>query len=77
MIKTEIGKLDSFWNSGLKPGGLIVIAARPGMGKTGFLLSIGNRIAQKHKAQLISLENSVKRLNQYNPLSGRFSILIK
>lgn len=66
MIKTEIGELDHFWNSGLKPGGLIVIAARPGMGKTGFLLSIGNRIAQKHKTQLISLENSIKRLNRYN-----------
>lgn len=36
------------------------------MGKTGFLLSIGNRIAQKHKTQLISLENSLKRVNQYN-----------
>lgn len=29
MINTEIRELDSFWNSGLKPGGLIVIAARP------------------------------------------------
>ena len=36
------------------------------MGKTGFLLSIGNRIVQKHKTQLISLENSVKLLKQYN-----------
>ena len=36
------------------------------MGKTGFLLSIGNRIVQKHKTQLISLENFVKLLKQYN-----------
>jgi replicative DNA helicase len=40
MITTEIKELDSFWNLGMKPGGLIVIAARPGMGKTSFLLSI-------------------------------------
>ena len=73
MIKTENKELDSFWNLAMKPGGLIVIAARPGMGKTSFLLSIGERISQKHKTQLISLETSVDRLKQ-NKLSD--SILI-
>ena len=73
MIKTENKELDSFWNLGMKPGGLIVIAARPGMGKTSFLLSIGERISQKHKTQLISLETSVDRLKQ-NKISD--SILI-
>jgi replicative DNA helicase len=73
MIKTENKELDSFWNLGMKPGGLIVIAARPGMGKTSFLLSIGERISQKHKTQLISLETSVDRLKQ-NRISD--SILI-
>ncbi len=66
MIRTENKELDSFWNLGMKPGGLIVIAARPGMGKTSFLLSIGERISQKHKTQLISLENSISRLKQNN-----------
>ena len=66
MIKTENKELDFFWNLGLKPGGLILIAARPGMGKTSFLLSIGDRISQNHKTQLISLENSVSRLQQNN-----------
>jgi replicative DNA helicase len=73
MIKTENKELDSFWNLGMKPGGLIVIAARPGMGKTSFLLSFGERISQKHKTQLISLETSVDRLKQ-NRISD--SILI-
>jgi replicative DNA helicase len=66
MIKTENKELDFFWHLGLKPGGLILIAARPGMGKTSFLLSIGERISRNHKTQLISLENSVSRLKQNN-----------
>lgn len=64
MIKTENKKLDSFWSKGLKPGGFIVIAARPGMGKTSFLLSIGNLISQYHKTQLISLKTSLSQLMQ-------------
>lgn len=64
MIKTGIKKLDSFWNLGMKSGGLIVISARPGMGKTSFLLSIGKRISQNHRTQLISLENAIGRLKQ-------------
>jgi replicative DNA helicase len=65
-IKTDIKALDSFWNLGLKPGGLIIISARPGMGKTSFLLSIGERISQNHRTQLISLENTIGRLKQNN-----------
>jgi replicative DNA helicase len=38
MIKTENKELDFFWHLGLKPGGLILIAARPGMGKTSSLV---------------------------------------
>jgi replicative DNA helicase len=66
MIKTDNKELDFFWNLGLKPGGLIVIAARPGMGKTSFLLSLGERISQYHKTLMISLETSASRLKQMN-----------
>ena len=64
MIKTENKELNSFWNLGLKPGGLIVIAARPGMGKTSFLLSIGSQISRHHNTQLISIETSAIQLKQ-------------
>lgn len=64
MIKTENKELNSFWNLGLKLGGLIVIAARPGMGKTSFLLSIGSQISRHHNTQLISLETSDIQLMQ-------------
>lgn len=73
MIKTENKELNSFWSSGMKPGGLIVIAARPGMGKSSFLLSIGKQISKNHKTQLISLESSIKYLRNKNISS---SILI-
>lgn len=66
MIKTENKELNFFWSLGLKPSGLIVIAARPGMGKTSFLLSIGKQISKYHKTQLISLETSVNQLKNKN-----------
>ena len=66
MMKTENKELNSFWSLGMKPGGLIVIAARPGMGKSSFLLSIGKQISKHHKTQLISLETSIQYLKHKN-----------
>ena len=66
MIKTENKELNSFWSLGMKPGGLIVIAARPGMGKSSFLLSIGKHISKHYKTQLISLETSINNLKHKN-----------
>ena len=66
MIKTENKELNSFWSLGLKAGGLIVIAGRPGMGKSTFLLSIGKHISKHHKTQLISLETSINQLKHKN-----------
>ncbi|NCA21994.1 MAG: hypothetical protein EBS86_12755 [Crocinitomicaceae bacterium] len=66
MMKTENKELNSFWNLGMKSGGLIVIAARPGMGESSFLLSIGNQISKHHKTQLISLDTSIKYLKHKN-----------
>jgi replicative DNA helicase len=53
-FQPDFTALDSFWNLGLKPGGIIVIAARPGMGKTSFLLLVGKCISQHFKTQIIS-----------------------
>ena len=44
--------------SGFKPGELIIIAARPGMGKTSFALNIAKNICNKKKIILFSLEMS-------------------
>lgn len=49
--------------SGLQPSDLIIIAARPSMGKTSFALNIAQNIAQKEKSVgLISLEMSKEQL---------------
>lgn len=54
-IESEIGQLD-YILGGFKKGELIIIAARPSMGKTAFALQIINNIARRKKIGLFSLE---------------------
>lgn len=51
---------------GLQKSDLLIIAGRPGMGKTGFLLSVAKNAAQKHKKHVavFSLEMSSEQLVQ-------------
>jgi replicative DNA helicase len=51
---------------GLQKSDLIIIAGRPGMGKTGFMLSVAKNAAQKHKKHvaIFSLEMSNQQLVQ-------------
>lgn len=51
---------------GLQKSDLLIIAGRPGMGKTGFLLSVAKNAAQKHKKHvaIFSLEMSAEQLVQ-------------
>ena len=51
---------------GLQPSDFIIIAGRPGMGKTGFVLSAAKNAAQKHKKHvaIFSLEMSNEQLVQ-------------
>jgi replicative DNA helicase len=62
MIKTGIKELDSFWHKGLRGGGLIVLAARPLMGKTSFIMTLGKLISLNHKTLFLSIETSLKIL---------------
>ena len=56
-LKSGFKELDSIIN-GFRPGELIIIAARPGMGKTSFALNIAGNICRKNKIILFSLEMS-------------------
>lgn len=61
--KTQFARLDSL-TLGLQNGDLIIIAARPGMGKTAFLAALANNIgqAQKIPVGIFSLEMSREQL---------------
>jgi len=52
--------------AGLQPSDLLIVAGRPGMGKTGFALSIAKNAAQTHKKHvaIFSLEMSNEQLVQ-------------
>jgi replicative DNA helicase len=62
-VATGFTKLDEI-TSGWQPSDLIIIAARPGMGKTAFVLSMARNIAidYKHPVALFSLEMSSVQL---------------
>ena len=62
-IETGFKKLDDML-SGLQPSDLIILAARPGVGKTAFALDIARRSAIKHKTSvgIFSLEMSKSQL---------------
>jgi replicative DNA helicase len=61
-VKSGFNSLDSI-TSGLHPSDLIILAARPSMGKTAFALNIAQNVAKQGKAVgVISLEMSKEQL---------------
>jgi replicative DNA helicase len=62
-LPTGFAELDSFTN-GLQPTDLVIVAARPGMGKTSFVLNIAEHAAlRSHKpAAVFSLEMSKEQM---------------
>lgn len=62
-VPTGLQDLDDRLDGGLWPSELAVVAARPGTGKTAFLLSVGLRVAaRKQPVLLYSLEQSARHL---------------
>jgi len=64
-VPTGLFDLDDLLG-GLQKSDLLIIAGRPGMGKTGFMLSVAKNAAQKHKKHvaMFSLEMSSEQLVQ-------------
>lgn len=60
-IPTGFGDLD-FVITGLNKSDLILLAARPGMGKTSFALNIAKHVSEKLKTAVFSLEMSKEQL---------------
>ncbi len=63
-IPTSFKDLDNKLNGGFSPSDLIIIAARPSMGKTAFALAISMKVSieQNKKVGIISLEMSKEQL---------------
>lgn len=64
-VPTGLNDLDHLLG-GLQKSDLLIIAGRPGMGKTGFMLSVAKNAAQKHKKHvaMFSMEMSAEQLVQ-------------
>ena len=56
-LSTGYSNLDSIANGGFLPGQMIVLAARPGCGKTSFAMSIVANIAQTNPEKVIAVFN--------------------
>lgn len=72
VYKTGIPNLD-FRIGGLKPGGLYVLAGRPGMGKTVAALNIAEHLAQDRSVLFFSLEMPSEELSM-RLIAGRTGI---
>lgn len=65
-IATGLTDLDLALNGGLRPGWLVVLAARPKMGKTALALNIANNAAVDGVAEVLSLEMTKPELLNRN-----------
>lgn len=65
-IATGLAGLDHALNGGLRPGWLVVLAARPKMGKTALALNIANHVASAGVAEVLSLEMTKRELHNRN-----------
>lgn len=66
VIKTGLDDIDRQLNGGLRPGWLVILAARPGMGKTALALNIASHIAEDHSALFLSMEMPESELHDRN-----------
>jgi replicative DNA helicase len=63
-LSTSYDDLD-YWLGGIEPGQLIVVAGRPGIGKTTLMLNVGRRLAEKgNPVGIISIEMSIMEMER-------------
>lgn len=72
--KTGLSNLD-YYIGGMKPGSLIVLAGRPGMGKTVAGLNIAEHISQERHGLFFSLEMPTEELSM-RMIAGRTGIAV-
>ena len=55
-MPTGLADLDEFLEGGIRPGELVIVGARPSMGKTALAMSIGVNMAQDFSVAMLSME---------------------
>lgn len=75
VITTGLEDVDRQLNGGLRAGWLVILAARPGMGKTALALNIASHVAQEHSVLFLSMEMPASELHDRNLASlGRIEL---
>jgi replicative DNA helicase len=63
VMPTGLHELDEYLEGGLRPGELVIVGARPSMGKTALGLTIGVNMADRYAVGLLSMEMSHSEVN--------------
>jgi len=72
---TGFPDVDTLLNGGFRAGELVVVAARPKMGKTAFALSVARHIAVKKQVLILSMEMPTQQLHDRNTAAiGRIQL---
>lgn len=62
-IPTGIEELDRVLSGGIRPGNVVVLGARPSVGKTALAMSIAANVAEHHSVLVLSMEMSSQEVN--------------
>jgi replicative DNA helicase len=74
-IPTGLRDLDDKLGGGMNGGDLVIVAARPSMGKTALALGIANHVAVEEPALVLEMEMVIAQLQQRNlSMQGRVSM---
>lgn len=66
VVKTGLDDLDKALNGGLRPGWVVILAARPGMGKTALALNIATHVSCDHSVLFLSMEMPESEIHDRN-----------
>lgn len=61
-IETGLADVDAQFDGGLRPGELMVLGARPSMGKSAFVLTLCRNIGAAHPVLMMTMEDSLRTL---------------